>query len=287
MAEVSSSPFARRTTGVPTPADIILGRGKLYGAELTTAYAPDADGWFDLGECIEFALEPSSEFLEHYSSREGLRTLDKKILVQQKFDVRFVLQELHERNAALFLSATPASYTNAAIAGFTEYEMVSAVELGRYYDIVNSTSQRATGIDNTDLVVEKQGSPDVALVEGTDYTVQEAEGRIFFLSTASNIADGDKADVTLTANPAADTTRRIAVQSRDTVTIALKFYGEDPGTGRKYELFIPKITLAPSGGLGLITAQEWIQLAFTGAVEKKDADTAIAYVMALPAGGVT
>lgn len=287
MAEVSSSPFARRTTGVPTPDDIVLGRGKLYGAELTAAFAPDGDGWFDMGECSEFSLEPSTEFLEHYSSREGLRTLDKKIPIQQKFDLRVVLQELNEKNAALWLSATPAAYTNAAIAGFTEHQMIAAVELGRWYDIVNSSGQRAVGIDNTDLVVEKSGSPDTTLTEGTDYTVDEAGGRIFFLSTASGIVDGDPIDVTLTANASADTTRRIPVQSRDSVTLALKFYGEDPDSGRKYELFIPKCTLAANGSLGLITEQEWIQMAFTGAAEKKDADTAVAYFMALPTGGVT
>ena len=283
MAEVSNAPFARRTTGVPTADDILLGRGKLYAHELTAAFAEDGDGWFDLGECPELVLEPSSEFLEHYSSREGLRVLDKKIVVQQKFDVRFALEELNEKNAALFFSATPEAITNAAIAGFTEYQMIAAVELGRHYQIKNSAGNPARGVATADLVVEKSAGPDVLLVEGTDYTLNSAEGTIFFLSTATNIADGDPVDVTLTARAGADTTRRIPVQSRESVTVALKFIGQDPDNSRKFELHIPKITLASAGGFSLISAQEWLRMGFNGAAEKRDASTEIAYLSALPA----
>lgn len=283
MAEVSNAPFARRATGVPTADDILLGRGRLFLHELDSSFDEDGDGWAELGECPELVLEPSSEFIEHFSSRSGLRVLDKKILVQQKFDVRFALEEVNERNAALFFSATPEARTNAAVAGFTEYAWIAAVELGRWYQLKDSTGLEARGITAANLTLEKSGSPDVALVAGTDYELDTASGMVFFKSTAANCADGDTIDATLAAAAGADTTRRIPVQSRDSVTVSLKFLGEDPDDGRKFELWIPKITIAASGGFNLISGNDWLRMGFTGAAEKKDADTAIAYISALPA----
>jgi hypothetical protein len=287
MATVSGAPFSQNTTGTPNPDDYLLGRGELYLAELNTSDAPDANGWVHLGNCPMLELVPSSEFLEHFSSMSGTKTLDYKVLVQQKFDVKFSLEEVNETNAALFFSATAASYTNAAIAGFTEYAMITAVKKGRWYTIQNSSGQRAFGIDNTDLVVEKSGSPDTALVEGTDYEVDEVGGRIKFLSTGSTLSDGDQVDVTLTANASADSTRQIPVQSRTSVTVALMFYGTNPKTSRKYELFIPKISLAADGGFGLISENNLVGMGFTGSAERKDASTYIATITSLPTGGVT
>lgn len=285
MAEVSSAPFARRLTGVPTPDDILLGRGKLYGHELNAStYAEDADGWFDMGETPELVIDPSAEFVEHYSSRSGRKFLDKKIVIQEKFDVRLALEENNEKNFALWSSATPAAITNPTIAGFTEYAWVSAVELGRYYQLKDSSGNPARGVTLADLTLEKSGAPDVAL-DSTDFELESESGMVFIKSTATHIADGETIDATLTARAGADTTRRIPIQSRTTsVTVALKFIGLDPDSGRKYELWIPKITLAPAGGFNLITSgQEWLRMGFTGSAEKRDSSTAIGYMSPLPA----
>lgn len=283
MAEVSGAPFARNTTGVPSADEIVLSGGELFLSELTAAGAEDADGWANLGEVKELALEPTSEFLEHYSTRTGRRVLDKKILIQQKFDVRITLEAANERNASIFLQATPEALTNPAIAGFTEYAFIAAVELGRHYQLVNSAGVPVRGAASGALLLEKSGGPDVTLVEGTDYTFDSASGMVFFKTTAPNIADGNAVDATLTAAAGADATRRIPVQSRTQVTVALKFIGVDGDSGRKFELYIPKITLAASGTFGLVTNNEWLGMALAGAAEKKDATTAIAYISALPA----
>jgi hypothetical protein len=283
MAEVSSSPFARNTTGVPSSEEIVLSGGELFLHELDADGDEDGDGWVNLGEVRELALEPTSEFLEHYSTRSGRRVLDKKILLQQKFDVRIGLEAANERNAAIFFQATPEAITNPAVAGFTEFAMITAVELGRWYQVVNSAGLPARGITTGNLLLEKDAVSDVTLVEGTDYELDTASGMVFFKTTATNIADGNTVNATLTAAAGADTTRRIPVQSRENVTVALKFLGVDGASGRKFELYIPKITLAASGAFGLVTNNEWTQMQLTGAAEKKDADTAVAYISALPA----
>jgi hypothetical protein len=283
MAEVSGAPFARNTTGVPSADEIVLSGGELFLHELDADFDEDGDGWVNLGEVREFALEPTSEFLEHFSTRSGRRVLDKKILLQQKFDVRIGLEAANERNAAIFFQAEPEAITNPTVAGFSEYQWIPSVELGRYYQLVNSAGLPARGVTLGNLTLEKDAGTDVTLVSGTDYTLDTASGMVFFKTTAANIADGDPVNAALTAAAGADTTRRIPVQTRDQVTVALKFLGVDGDSGRKFEFYIPKITLAASGAFGLVTNNEWTQMSLTGAAEKKDADTEIAYISALPA----
>lgn len=285
MATVSGAPFAGSSTGIPNSDDYLLGRGELYYAELTAADVPDANGFLHLGNCRELELSASSEFLEHYSSMTGAKTLDYKVLLQQKFDMRFVLEEINEANAGLWLSATPAAHTNTTIAGFGSYAHTTAAKLGRWYPIVNSSGVRAYGIDEDDLTVTKTsgGTP---LVKNVDWVSDEPGGRIKFLTTGVVIVDGDSVTIALAANPLADTTRQLPVQSRTSVNVALAFYGLNPKTSRKYELFVPKIALAADGGFGLI-GEQLVGMSFSGSAEKKDSTTAVATITALPLGGVT
>lgn len=362
MAEVSDAPFARNETGLPNAGDIILSGGQILLHELDDSFDEDGDGWADLGEIPELAIEPSTEFKEHYTTRTGKRVLNKKIPIQQKFDVRFALEEVNERNAALFFAATPEAETNAATAGFAEYEMIPAAKLGRRYQVKDSSGNKARGINPAKLVLEAQGATQVlasagrtltfatagdtitastgsfiddgfyvgrtlvvagtvsnngsytiiavtALVitvsqnltnegplnatatldsadvtlDSTDYSLESESGLVLIKATATHIAEGEPIDATLTADAGADTTRQIPVQTREAVTVALMFIGNDGDNGRKYALVIPKISIAANGAFGLVTDNDWTRMTFTGAAEKKDADTPVAYFVALPA----
>jgi hypothetical protein len=282
MANVSGAPFAQNTTGTPNPDDYHLGRGELFWAELSTSDVPDANGFVHLGNCPAMELVPTSEFFEHFSSMQGLKALDYKVLVQQKFDVKFTLEELSETIAALFFASTPAAYTNGAIAGFTAYAHTTAAKKGRWYPIQSSTGVRCYGIADTALTVTKTvGGTAMAL--NTDYQVDEEAGRIKFLSTGAVITDGDSVTIALAAAAGADATRQISVQSRSSsVTGALAFYGVNPKTGRKFELYIPKITIAADSAFALIS-QDLTNMPFTGSAERKDSSTYVATITALPA----
>lgn len=282
MATVSGAPFARNLTGTPNPDDYLLGRGELYWSELTTADAPDANGYVHLGNCPMLELLPSSDFLEHYSSMSGTKALDYKVLIQQKFDLKFQLEELSETIAALFLAATPASYTNAAIAGWSNYAHNTAIKLGRWYPLQSSSGGRAYGVTAGNVTVTKTSGA-TPLVSGTDYELDTAGGRIKYLSTATVVVEGDSVSIALAAAAGADAVRQIPVQSRTTsVTGALTFYGVNPKTGRKFELFIPKVTLAAENALALVS-NDLTNMGFTGSAERKDTSTYIATITALPA----
>jgi hypothetical protein len=285
--ETTISPFVRNATGTPNPDDYLLGKGEVYWSELTTADVPDANGFVHLGNCPELTIIPSSEFLEHYSSMSSTKQLDQKILIQQKFDVKLRLEEMNEFNASLFFAATPAATTaNVAVAGFTNYAMVTAPKKGRWYPIVNSSGVRARGVTSANLTVTKTSGAG-AMTLNTDYQVDEPGGRIKFLSTGAVIVDGDSVSVALAANANADATREIPVQSRtSSVTGCLVFYGVNPKTGRKYELLIPKVTLAAEGEFNMISEQ-LTSLSLSGSAERKDTSTYVATITALPAGGTS
>jgi hypothetical protein len=287
MAEVSLAPFARNATGRPDTRHFALGRVIIMIAELTAADVPDADGFVHLGNAPNFGVTLKREYLDHFSSMAGVRDRDERILINDVLDVDFGLEEPTEKAAAIFFSATPASYTNVAIAGFTEYAMITAVKKGNTYPIKSSAGGYAFGIAASDLNVEKSGSPDTALVKDTDYTLDEKTGEITFLTSGVVLADGDQVDVTLGANGLAETTRKIPILSRDDVTVAMRIKGTNGRDGEAFLLEIPKISLTPNGALPLVTAQELMVIPLTGGALKVDSTTPLGTLYALPPGGVT
>lgn len=180
--------FAPNTLGEPQTGDYVLGRGVLYISELT-ASLPGA--WRDLGNCTAFNVSQETETLEHASSRAGTKVVDKEVVLQRKFNIAFTLDEINAENAAEWLSGEKATSTNAAVAGFTEYEMIPAVALGRHYDLKNSTGVRAQDIDVTKLTVESRGDTlaTVTAAGGRTLTVVAADDTVT-ASSGSFITDG-------------------------------------------------------------------------------------------------
>jgi len=255
------------TTGLPQTEDYVLGRGIIYFASINTSTGlPDADGWRDLGNAPEMAVSIEVETLEHQSSRGGLKVVDKEVVVSQKANVTFALDEINHENLSLFFSGAKAAHTNVAIAGFTQFEMVPSVKLGRWYDIVNSAGERAYDIEAGDLAAEN-GDDATALVENTDYVLDLEMGMIQIMSTASNIADGEALDITLTAEATAGAVNEVRGLTQTNVIGALKFVGINPANNnKKEEHLIQKVQLKADGDFSLIS-DEFTQMSFTAAAE--------------------
>jgi hypothetical protein len=260
--------MAKNTTGLPNTGDYSLGRGIVYEAAIdSTTELPTIAGWRDLGNATEFNVSLETEKLEHQSSRQGLKVVDKEVILSQKMTIAFTLDELNDQNMANFLSGATGSHTNVAIAGFTIIEMVSAVTLGRWYDIVNSAGERAYDIDTANLQLDETSGAPVLLVEGTDYTLDAKMGRVFLLSTATNIAAGEPLSVTLTADAGASPVEEIQGMTQGNIIRAVKFIAENPANSDKQrEYQFHKVTLSSEGDLSLI-GDEYSTMAFTGAVE--------------------
>lgn len=261
------------TTGTANPNDYLLGRGIVYAAALSGGL-PDASGWRDLGNCPQFNLNLEVETLEHQSSRSGLKVTDKEVVLSQKANVSFQLDEINFRNLALFLSGTSAAtaLTNPAIAGVTSIRLSTSVVLGRWYDLTSlddGGGVRLYDVASANISLEQDpaGTP-TALVEGTDYTLDEKMGRVFFLSTAVNIADGDEVDFTAAADAGATPNiDEVKALTQTNVTVALKFIGENPADNdTQIEVQIHQIQLKAEGDLALI-GDEFATMTFTGVAE--------------------
>ncbi len=60
-------------------------------------------GLRDLGNCPAFNLTIEVETLEHYSSREGTKTLDKEVTMIKRLKGNFILDEYDKDNLKMFL----------------------------------------------------------------------------------------------------------------------------------------------------------------------------------------
>ena len=256
------------STGLPNTDDYNLGRGKVFFASLT-AGIPGA--YRDLGNAPEFNISIESETLEHQSSREGLKTTDKEVVISQKMTLSLTLDEINFENLAALFSGATASHTNVAVAGFSKYEMVGAVELGRWYDIVNSSNERAYDLTETGDLVLNNGDDDTLLVEDTDYTADLVMGRVFLLSTATNISAGEALDVTLTADAAPTASiDEVRALTQTSVTGALKFIAENPAASdHQTEFQFHQVSLKAEGDFGLIS-DEFSTMQFTAVAERNE-----------------
>lgn len=259
--------------GTPEVRDYLLGRGRLFFATLNASDVP-VTGWRDLGNVKDFSLSATKETLKHFSTRAGLKSLDREIVISQELGVKFTLEEMSGQNLAAWLSGTlTGTNTNPAVAGFTEYQMITVathggVALGVWYEIMNSTGVRAMGIVSANLLVEKSGAPDVTLVEGTDYDLDLVNGMIFFKTTAVNCAAGDPIDVTLTAAGASKNIEKIVALDQTAIRGAVKFVSVNSNdSAQEHEFLFHKVNLNADGDLGLIS-DEIASLAFNGSCEK-------------------
>lgn len=261
------------TTGLPNTDDYNLGRGIVYFAAINAANGRPIS-WRDMGNAPDFTIQIEKETLEHQSSRQGLRVVDKEVVVSQKVSFSFGLDEVNHENLADFFSGEKATHTNVAIAGFAEYVMVANgnLALGRWYDIVNSSGNRAYDVDSADLVVKTNAGSPVTLVEGTDYTVDNTMGRIFTLSAsaalATAITGGFGLRVAVTADANASTINEVRALTKSAIAGALKFIGDNPAAnGVKTEYQFHQVTLKAEGDFALI-GDDWTKMTFTGAAER-------------------
>lgn len=256
------------TTGLPQTDDYNLGRGIVYFADIDAVTGlPKA--FRDMGNAPEFNISIEVETLEHQSSREGLKITDKEVTISQKINIALSLDEINFENMAELFAGQKATHTNVAVAGFAEIDKyIVGVQLGRWYDIRNASGERAYNIDAGDLTLEKDGAPDVLLVEGTDYTLDLEMGRFFLLSTAVNIAAGDDLNSTLAAKAGASSVSEVQALIKTTVSGALKFIGENPADAdRKTEYHFHQISLKADGDFSLI-GDEFTVMQFTGVAER-------------------
>lgn len=267
------------TTGIPNVDDYRLGRGIVYIALLDANNKPTK--YRDLGNCTEFNVTAESESLTHYSSRGGLKITDKETPLSLDVGVNFTIDELNHNNLADFFTGATATHVNVSVAGFAEYQMVADgdLEAGYWYDIVNSSGERAYDVQLADLTIEQAGTATAltGALQGTtgattsDYVLDSKMGRIRIRNTSTvqtAITAGDGLDVTLAANAGGNDVQEVRALTLTSLNVALKFVSNNAADdGEQEEWQFHKVTLKANGDIALI-GDEWATMAFEGKAER-------------------
>ena len=117
-----------------SPENYSLGRGRLYfNRKLASGLY---DGERDLGNAPDFSVNVQVDWLEHFSSRSGLKSKDKRIAQQITPEFSFMLDEIVAENLSMTFLAEIKDRVQAAVAS----QMVTVVakksrfvELGKRY----------------------------------------------------------------------------------------------------------------------------------------------------------
>ncbi|MCZ2418674.1 MAG: hypothetical protein LC123_02365 [Burkholderiales bacterium] len=224
--------FAPNTTGLPNTGDYVIGRGKAYISEINTTTGKPTGGWRDIGNVTAFTVTRESEEIEHFSSREGTKTLDKSVVLQTSATLGFTVDELNAENVAAWLSGEKASYTNAAIAGFAERTLVSSVVRGRHYDIEDANGGRAYDVDPSDLTVEVLPAIDALTASGGRTLQFVASSKKIIASSGSFVTDGWKVGHKIAVSGTSDNngTVTIAVVTALEITVSEALVDEGPSS---------------------------------------------------------
>lgn len=262
----------KNSTGTTQTDDYNLGRGVLMISQLDSSTGRPIE-YRDLGNAPAFSLGIDIEELLHQSSRLGLRTVDKRLVISQTANVSFTLEELSADNLALFFSGATATATNPAVVGLTIYQVSASLVKGRWYQLQHQTSGvRAMGIAAADVTVteDADGTPNV-LVLGTDYTVDEEMGMVFILP-GGGASEGETLSLTLAAEAGApaNVTQTTGLQVSG-VDYAIKFLGVNPADDdQRFELELHSVQISAEGDFSLISEGDLTQMQFTGAAQRNE-----------------
>lgn len=182
------------TTGMANTNEYVLGRGivRLALIDSTTGLPL---GFRDLGNCPQFRINMTTEELKHFSSRQGLRVADKRVVLSQEINFTFQLDEINQQNYALFFTGENESVTNPAVAGvggaMDRQSLVTDVVQGQWYVMRDEDSLvRASFEDGTGVVIYNEAT--MMAVASTEYTLDPEAGLVFIHADAAGVSDGDE-----------------------------------------------------------------------------------------------
>lgn len=274
------------TSGSASGDNVLLGRGRLYFAELDSNDLPGP--YRDLGNATDFQVTTGSETLDRKNFRTGLAVIDKKIVIEQSVSLNFTLDELTFDNLALFFSgeAFNGGYTSpnntslaAAALGVTVQDAI-----GKWIELRNGSGDRLYNLGAYDAaatpaagafnVFETTGA---VVIPAANVEVNLRLGLFRILDTYTPSTPGDPLRFQFTAASGGDTTLdQMRGLTKSSLQGALKFVSENPANNdEQVEYQFHKVTLLADGEMSLI-GDELATIPITGQVEQNvaaDADS--------------
>lgn len=235
--------------------NLTLGRGIFYFNKKNPATGL-YEGHRDLGNCPELSINIAPEKLAHYSSRGGLKVKDREIIKEITLKFSFNLDEPNVENLAMVFMADRENIAQPAATDAT-------------HDIALPTKGRHFNIGNRNITVDEialTSDPTTIYVEGTDYTVDAANGRIYIVPGGS--ITGSES-ITITYDAALTEYTTLKALNQPVVEGELQFISDNPA-GKNYNMRIWRASIIPSGNLGMIS-DDWMSLAFEAEILKDEA----------------
>lgn len=216
-----------------------IGKGKLL-------FKPEGENHYrDMGNCPDFKITIGTERKEHFSSRSGIQTKDKEVVVKQTASGSMTLDDLVDYNLTAFIMS--ASITSQAQTSGSITEQVVTAALDRWIYL---------GKRMVSNVVVKHNSGTPTYVLGTDYLLDTKAG-LFLPLTTGNITEAQSLKISYAY--AAITTKRMDAGTATTVKGHVWFVG-DPPVGKIIDVK-GYAAISPNGELPLV-GEDWVSFGF-------------------------
>lgn len=241
----------------------VLGKGKLFFDPFTVD-TTNTTGERYLGNTTEFNMTVESEVLDHFSSSAGVRTKDDSVILELNRTGTLTTDNISSENTGLFILGTVSTITQTStpVAG----ESLGTPLADRYYQLgqsqANPTGVR--GVSAVTVTFDPNGTPSAGVLN-TDYTIDLALGRVYFIEGGQ--ADG-ATEVEVDYTPDANTRERVTADSTKSVEGALRFVAAN-AKGSQKDVYIPYVTLTPTGDLGFI-GEDWQNMSMSVEVGELD-----------------
>ncbi|QJI52240.1 structural protein [Cronobacter phage JC01] len=264
----------------------VVGRGSLYFNKFKKNSNTPETGELYFGNTPEFTITSDSETLDHYSSEQGMRNLDARVMLEYTPGGSFTCDEINADNLALHFLGENTNITQLQMTD--RKEIIPVLKRARYYQlgIDDVTPSGVRNINNLQIVVASVdssislGAGDVTSIPGAtvlpadNYEVDLANGRIYIEPDASAVgAEGMQAAVQYDVDPQV---RNMVIGKADMIYGSLRFISDNPVGGNK-DYFFPKVALTPDGDYAL-KGDDWQVMSFTFSAMKLNSRTAYMYI---------
>ena len=226
-----------------------MGGGKLFIKRFQDDGSLDAKRYF--GKTDSITLSTKTDYIEHKDTESKFATTDYKAVKEKTASLKFTTGEITGEMMALALSGD-AVVTDVA-SGSVTAEAHGATESvgGAYVTLANHSV--------SNVVVDYDTS--TVAVEGTDYTVDTANGMLYVIAGG----DIDGVDITVDYDYAGATLSVIEALVKKAIMAELQFYS-DPQVGQKLHYTFYKVQLQQDGDIALKSTDNFVEISFNGEV---------------------
>lgn len=249
-------------------ADQVLGRGIIYFDPYVSASNQTLTGEIDLGNAPEFTISIETNTLDHYSSREAVRTKDQAVELEVNRSGSFTLDSITATVIALFVGGAESSVSQASATDTTT--TIATATGGRWYKM-GATSGNPTGV---------RGITGVTISGATlttDYLVDGDEGRIYIVPGGGLAGD---TNVVVTYDVPAKSIPRVASSNSAVKVGALRFVSDNT-VGANRNWYMPYVKLTANGDMTMI-GEDWAQAGFNLEILQLNDSTAAIYCDGVP-----